>query len=103
MTLDEMIKELMDVHNLSITQFASKTGLSPTTARAMLIPGRYPNMGTLFKVCKAFEIPPAFFFDRDMTADVFRLLAVYFPSSPEQQEHIRKTIKSLANERKPKS
>jgi len=103
MTLNEMIKEIMDTYDLSVPQFAKKTGLSPTTVRALLTPNWNPHYNTLFAIINAFNIPPAFFFDRELTADTFRLLIVYFSSAPEEQDLIRKTIKSLANESNLKS
>ena len=99
MTLDEMIKELIDVHEMSIPQFAEKTGLSAKTVRALLAPNRNPKLKTIFAVTKAFGIPPHYFFDDDMTPDLFSVIAIFCSSTPEKQKIIMDLIKSFADKK----
>jgi len=93
MDIMEKVKELQEIHGLSVVQFAKRAKLSPSTVRNLLKQNCNPRMKTVFAICLAFSIPAEVLLDENINFVVFGIAARYPLLNNEQKRVFHDLIK----------
>lgn len=57
------IRDLIEARGLSIRRFAQRLDVSPTAVCGWLEGMAQPQLGTLTRICKVFQVPITYFFE----------------------------------------
>ena len=92
MQVGEMIRELLDIHGMSVPQLAEKAGLCLSTVHSVMNEGSNPELTTALEICQVFNIPVTYFFKQEMHPTVLKAMAIFFSATPEQRNEITDLI-----------
>ena len=71
-TSNDRIRELLDIHEISQTEFCKKTGLTKSAVSNYLHGERLPRQDQLSKICDAFDVNPAWLMGYDVPMERLR-------------------------------
>ena len=81
---------LKEVHGLSVSAFAKRAGLAPSTIKGIISEKTNPRHLTIKAISDAFNMPITFFYEVDIEESVLRYVAKFnMLSSSEQDKYTR--------------
>ena len=90
MKLGEMIRELLNLHDMTQKQLAENLSLSPSALGNYIQGSREPDYGTLIRIADYFQVTTDFLLGRRQVSDTSReealLLHIFRSLTREQQE-----------------
>lgn len=101
----ERIKELCQIHNMSMYAISKKTGISQSSLSNLLHRESVPTFTTLSKICDAFGITLSQFFAEggvrlDLTEEQKKVLNIWDSLSEREKEKVTDYIQGISASKK---
>ena len=77
MEMSKRVSILKEVHGLSISAFARRAGLAPSTIKGIIFRDSKPRFETIKALCDTYNVTTEFFFDDDIEESVLRYVAKF--------------------------
>jgi transcriptional regulator with XRE-family HTH domain len=86
MELSRRVSILQETLGLSVSAFAKRAGLSPSTVKGIISEDTHPRMATINALCDAYNVTAEFFFAAGIDESVLRYVAKFNSLSTRDQE-----------------